>query len=363
MKIREKSGFAQIKNGAMRVESSIKKDHFVRFLYKKYFQEKYEVGLTVIEEREVNYGGKVIRGFEDVAIVFQGPVMLKDSFTLCSIQRLRSIYPDIGIIISTWKGEITPNIKKVFDELRCIVIENKPFGDENKGFGEKIGHLNNQILSSRAGINYAAENNFKYVMKIRTDLRIRRVDFIPYLINTMKIFQMGSQRVINVAFSNSIYGIPFHLSDFVWFGKSEDMCKMYAIPLRNEKELEFIRSITADEKAMDRHKSIFADAKAIIPCTIDANHYKYVFDERFLILYHEEIYLVYKYAESIGLEGNSIFECYLNFLKNNVILVDEFDLMIYWNKGLYSKIIKDFSVSCFERLSHSGWMELMLNNQ
>ena len=89
-----------------------------------------------------------IKSFFNVGIVFQGPVMHDCNFTVDSIKIARSLYPEVKIILSTWKNELTDLERVELKKFRCIILESDSLSAEHKGTGEKLGHMNNQILSS-----------------------------------------------------------------------------------------------------------------------------------------------------------------------------------------------------------------------
>ena len=296
-----------------------------------------------------------------VAIVFQGPVVHEDNFTVDSIRMVRNIYPDICIILSTWKHGLLDDEKHVLEEVKCIIIENEEWGDEFKGNGEKTGHLNNQLLSARGGIRYLLNNTeVEYALKIRTDLRLYKPNFIQYLLDVLKMYN-GKERLISVAFSNSLPGVPFHLSDFVWFGKTELLYQLYSIPLRTEDELKYIVSYVNNteeylkyreqiSKIMDKE---FSDIKEDIK----------KINLKFMLLYHEESYIVYRYALSRGYASDDILDQYPDFLAREVIVLDDNYLMALWKKSLYSALQTDYSIKMENRFSHAKWLHLYLKEK
>lgn len=306
-------------------------------------------------------------GLKNVGIVFQGPVLKKDSFTIESILQLRRLYPDIVIVLSTWEGSLSSEEKDILRMNSCHIIESKPYGEEYKGQGEKIGHINNQILSSRIGINYLYNNRIEYAMKIRSDLRIYRKDFIPYLLNIDKLYKTNDNKVISVAFSNSLYNVPFHLSDFIWFGRTDELKRMYSIKIRTEDELKFIQHYV-DSENFDSYKKTIIQLNSY-KFSLDTswfNEYQSKIPTDFLLTYHEEGYLFYNYCKLKFLGDNdyihsNILELYYKAL-SKIVIIDDYDLQVYWGKGEYSIIQNDYSSNIDKRLSHSKWLDIYLNN-
>ncbi len=348
-------------NGLTNILESFENRKFAKSIYHLLKYSKRNNLVTIYKQEK--YGGLVdnaIIGYENVGIVFQGPVMKSDNFTIETILLLRKWYPDIKIVLSTWKNMLTDKDRELLTRNQCFVIESQQMPEEHKGKNEKIGHLNNQILSSRLGIEYLYEQGIDYVMKVRSDLRVYRKDFIPYLLNLLTIYSKAEYRLINVAFSNSLYNIPFHMSDFVWFGKIEEMRKMYSINYRNKKDLSEIISYVESEKF-----SVYKEKFNLIrkkKYSLDTKWYneKNSLPQHFMTLYHEEIYLSYNYCNvKKKIKGNNLLEEYYKFL-SKIIIVDDQDLLIYWNKSLYSVVQSNYSKRFDERLSHSKWLEIYL---
>lgn len=295
----------------------------------------------------------------DIGIVMQGPILHDEGFTIDSIKIIKNNYPNIVIVLSTWKNEITDEERRELNSIGCVVIESKSCGDEYKGQGEKIGHLNNQIFSTKVGIEYLTKmSNIKYVLKMRTDICIYRPNFMHYLRDIQKLYD-GENKIINIAFSNSLPGIPFHLSDFICFGSIEEMKRMYSIPYRSKDDLNYIVSFVEDKEKYSLykkniHKLMYKDLNLNMTVWKNINF-------RFMFLYHEESYITYNYAKLCGYT-NTI-ESYLKFLKNKVIIIDDFDLMVYWKKSLYSAIQSNYSIRVNERFSHAKWLHLYLEDK
>lgn len=314
-------------------------------------------------------GISCLHGYANVGIVYQGPVLHEDDFTIESILMLREQYPDIKIVLSTWIGELTVLEKKTLMRAQCHIIENESLPAEDKGEGEKVGHMNNQIYSSYVGLSYLQALDVQYAMKIRADIRIYKYDFIPYLLNMIKLFPVGTSklknRLVNIAFSNSLFGVPFHMSDFIWFGQMDDILAMYDVPQRTDDEMTYIRSRTENVSFMKGFHEYMGMA-------ISQGHYTQTalaVDFEFLSKYVEEVYLAVHLYRKIHSEDNfdtkskDFWEtAYRNFLVDNIIIVDDDMLICYWNKGTYSQVKTDYAGLLAKRMSHSSWLGLYMQS-
>lgn len=120
---------------------------------------------------EVRRNSVIVGQKEKVAMVMQGPVMVKDDFTFETLKLYKKMYHGVDIILSTWKNEDPLTIKKIKD-LGVTVIENeKPsfYGHHN---------INLQIESSKNGLLEARRRGAEFAIKVRTDQRMYNPDNI-----------------------------------------------------------------------------------------------------------------------------------------------------------------------------------------
>ena len=96
--------------------------------------------------------------FDDTAIVLQGPIEYTNNYTEETFKLYRLIYPNVPIVISTWKGGATDNFRKECEENSVILLENEiptPRG---------IANINLQLKSSLQGVKFIRDNtNAKFV--------------------------------------------------------------------------------------------------------------------------------------------------------------------------------------------------------
>lgn len=306
-----------------------------------------------------------ISDFSDVGIVFQGPLSKEYDYTINTIRYFREIYPEIKIVLSTWKNELNSKARTELEKYDCAVIEGDSFPAEDKGEGQKKSYLHNQLFSAQKGIEYLKNKGCLYVLKIRTDLRIYKQDFIPHFMNLLKIFpckvQTQTQRLICVGYSNNLVNVPFHMSDFIWFGSVADMEKMYNAPYWTQEEISYIRERTANKEFMASHSACFRELLSKNYNAQMSGVGQFI-DEKFLLLFHEEAYLASRVAKCLGFfdAGKSLAENYRDFLASSVIVVDDRDIDSYWNKYDYNLLENGRSKSDNERLTSSVWLDLFL---
>lgn len=169
--------------------------------------------------------------FKNISIVCQGAVELQ--LTRRCLLSLRESFPGAEIILSTWTGSDTAGLP--YDKL---VLSLDPGAVTADGVAGTLNNVNRQLVSTQAGLA-AAER--PYILKTRTDILFESADFLswfgeydgvqsPYFQNRLLIcsYYTRNPRVLSTC---------FHPSDWIVFGRAEDVRGYYAgIPLMTEEE-------------------------------------------------------------------------------------------------------------------------------
>lgn len=181
---------------------------------------------------------------KDISIVVQGPIIYRSAFDITEhttrlvCQRLKKIFPDSELILSTWMGENVDGIP----HDRLILNDDPGATWFNYGNHELLNNCNRLIVSTFAGIQAATR---KYVLKVRSDLLLISPAFLKYFYQ-YPLFDKRYKFVKNRIIAFSIYSIkghktclftmqrPFHISDWAYFGYKEDLLDLYDIPLTEE---------------------------------------------------------------------------------------------------------------------------------
>lgn len=183
---------------------------------------------------------------KDISIVIQGPVIYNsdlqavDETTRLVCNRARQLFPESELILSTWEGENVHGIP--YDQ--CIFNQDPGATWFNYKNYSLLNNCNRMIVSTQGGIKAASR---KYTLKIRSDLFIISKKFLNYFYK-YPLFNKRYQFVKNRILAFSIYSIkghqtslftmerPYHISDWAYFGYTEDLQDLYDIPLTKEPE-------------------------------------------------------------------------------------------------------------------------------
>lgn len=302
----------------------------------------------------------------DTAIVIQGPVIYENDFTIETLYRYRWIYPKATIILSTWNGDIQDYFRWQANSIDIIIVENEMPADHG------ISNICLQLISSHYGILCANKIvGIKYVMKTRTDQRIFLPDFLTYLKNTLKTFAVKSEilkeRIIFLGGYQSSCVCPFEMSDFLTFGRIEDMKEFYNSTGKSQKlipdrmnNLDYLKKrarILRDHSHYDNFLAMktLSEEKRRFLCN---EFMEYLDPETYIVLsFYQRIILKRDFSDS-----DDVLEHYWKFLKNCVIIVDSDHLFLYWFKYEDRYLIESSLIS-MGSLTTSAWMDIYYSGE
>lgn len=176
----------------------------------------------------------------DISVVIQGPISEKNSNNkigtseICN--KIRELFPESEIILSTYvNSDITGiNADKIYLSQDPGAVK---FAEGN----EKTNNLNRMLVSSKVGVQAATR---KFILKIRSDMIPSHKNFTSHwerLSVNPKNYGIFSKQVL----AYPIYSLqfegqkrkmpkPFHVSDWAFFGLSDDIKFLFDIPLVDE---------------------------------------------------------------------------------------------------------------------------------
>lgn len=171
----------------------------------------------------------------DVSVVIQGAIDKLNTMKACA--SVRKFLPNSRLILSTWIGSDVTGLE--FDE---IIFNQDPGGFPYYAWRKKspINNTNRQLVST---INGLKRVNTKYALKMRTDFALTGDNFLKIFEGTKsmkRIFPIATkERVLvysAVDLDNGREIKPYHLSDFYYFGLTEDLLDLFDIPLVDDSE-------------------------------------------------------------------------------------------------------------------------------
>ena len=167
---------------------------------------------------------------EDISVVVQGSID-KVNTPIC-LKSIRKYLPGAEIILSTWEDSNVEGLD--YD----ILVLNKDPGACLCDKAQKIyNNVNRQILSTKNGLKKATK---KYAIKIRSDMKITGTNFLTYFKKFEKRCDeckiLKERVIINNLYCANPYetSFLFHISDWIFFGLTDDILNIWDIPLETE---------------------------------------------------------------------------------------------------------------------------------
>ena len=175
---------------------------------------------------------------KDITVVFQGPV--EENYTPIAIESVRRFLPDARIILSTWPGAPTANLD--CDE---IVLNKDPGAPSfvKKNGNSHSDNRNRLLISTQGGVE---RSESLYTLKLRSDCImlgdgiVRNYGKYPKKSEELNIMKgklvIGEQcNLTKLHFAENTVYLPFHMSDWFFFGLTEDL-KTYFLGTKIESD-------------------------------------------------------------------------------------------------------------------------------
>ena len=272
---------------------------------------------------------------EDITFVVQGAID-KINTSLC-LSSIKKHFKNSKIILSTWEGSDVEGLD--YDEL---ILNKDPKGFK---FSDKFyDNTNRQIVSS---INGLRSVKTKYACKVRSDIILLSNSFLKFFDKFSKrsnSYILYKKRVLTYIFSCKFKHLdeytPFHVGDWIFFGLTEDLIKMYDISLIAEKDAAFYNGFPKSA-----------------PIRFYKNPQKYF----------PEQYICYKPLEknicNIGFQNRfyndeNIINISNEFIANNYIILSNFQMPIYFakkNRNEYCNLDYEYFNNAID---YYDWLEL-----
>jgi hypothetical protein len=179
--------------------------------------------------------------YKDVTVVVQGAI--HNEYTPKCLKSIKEHLPESKIILSTWRDSDVSVVKSLCDE---VVLSEDPGGivwikRDDPRRNTIFSNINRQIISTQAGL---ARVDTKYSLKFRTDLELVHTGFVDYFNKYQDYddrYKCVSERVLlwNLYSRNPHlkFSYPYHFSDIVLFGLTQDLRDIWDIPTMPEGDL------------------------------------------------------------------------------------------------------------------------------
>lgn len=235
------------------------------------------------------------------AVILQGPIMVKDHFTLETVRLYKKTFPLASIIVSTWLGENEKEIHEI--ERAGATVVQSAIPNESGVF-----NINYQCISSSVGIKTSIQLGCEYILKTRTDTRLYRNNIFEMMYTLIKEHPITidncQERIVVLGGNRGKLFQSYNFCDFVTFGNANDLLEFYDIPI----DRRFKNRVDSERK----HRSDMTRKQ-------EAEQ-----------MMNPEIMLIESYLQRKGNELNfSIGECWKNVCKY-FISISPRDICLYW---------------------------------
>jgi hypothetical protein len=226
----------------------------------------------------------------DVAIVIQGKVVEKHSFTLETVAIYRKIYPQAQVILSTWNSTKPETVQRARALGATVLLTDEPTSPPGNA------NVDLQILSTVQGLREAGRFGAKYGLKTRTDQRIYNpmaLDLMKGLISSFspnidRSNQSQQMRVLVTDLGTFKFRL-YSMSDFLHFGLLEDLERIW------------------DLEAVSKLAGLGLSSPP-------------------------EVFLCSHFMDSIGRARENSLQDWWTFVRDNLIVLDASSLDLFWPK-------------------------------
>tara|TARA_B100000287_G_scaffold432741_1_gene492730 strand:+ start:1888 stop:3015 length:1128 start_codon:yes stop_codon:yes gene_type:complete len=261
-----------------------------------------------------------------VAIIIQGNIGENYYFLKETLGIYKKIFPNIMIIISTWKNENQSKILKLESKNIKVLFNDEPNTSSP-------GNSDFQLISTFNGLTFAKQNGIEFCLKQRSDLRVNKNNIMSFLISLIENYPIKSNsyikgRIITTSLNTLKYRL-FSLSDFLLFGFVDDLL-IYFENLNYEKSLKI---------------NNFGEA----PCFIEETPVE------------AEILFCARYIKKINGEIKWDLDFWWKSLKDYFCVVDSNSLDIFWKKydlKFEHRYYRNYSKKISRGIEFSDWLSL-----
>lgn len=174
---------------------------------------------------------------KDISVIVQGPIDINN--TKKCLLSIRRNLPDATIILSTWEGSNVDGLE--YDE---VLLNEDPKGFLDKNNPLLLNNLLRQLVSTQ---NALKKVETEYVLKIRSDIFLKSDKLLKLKDKFNECdekFKIYDEKVIISSFftkrflcdkkGTQFMPVPFHISDWFYFGKTADVKKLLMVKLPDE---------------------------------------------------------------------------------------------------------------------------------
>ena len=262
----------------------------------------------------------------EFAVIIQGNIGKNYNFLIETLKIYKQIFPNSLLIVSTWDDENSQKLKLISNLNVKLIINKKP---EKYGFG----NVNLQIVSTKAGLDFAKQKNVKFCIKTRADCRMNKNDILPFLQGLLNSFPIReNKKALNRIVASSVNTCKYKIygtTDILLFGHIDDLSI-------------YFNDILFDESLK---KYDFGKYPSII------NHTPIV----------AETFLCVRYLKNLDIKLEWTLDHWWECLRDYFCIVDAESIDLLWKKKDWQyekRFLKSYSSLSHRAVSFSDWLGL-----
>lgn len=211
---------------------------------------------------------------KDITVVVQGPVFggpqdpPERRLTARVLESIRRHLPGSPVILSTWRGQNTTDLDL---DPSQIIYNIDPGGfpthAPRPGQPAQLNNVNRQIVSTHEGLKRVQT---PFALKLRPDLELQHAGFLDffgrYPAFNPELRAVGSRFITCQFFARNPRSharmpfqleMPFHPSDWVFFGRTADLQNLWDIPLMQAEDQTWFSQRPQPSNIPPRHRVLY----------------------------------------------------------------------------------------------------------
>lgn len=177
-----------------------------------------------------NNVGEPLKDGRNISVIMQGAC---SDITPSCLKSLRTVFPRAEIIVSTWQNSVVDSVYA--DQIIFSEDPGTVYADQ---VSKTLNNVNRQLISTKAGLAAATR---PFTLKTRSDILFQNADFLAYFgkYDQYKSSYFQNRLLICNYYTRNpqVSHICFHPSDWILFGRTEDVVQYYkSIPCMTQEE-------------------------------------------------------------------------------------------------------------------------------
>jgi hypothetical protein len=246
--------------------------------------------------------------FSDVAIILQGPITRDSSFLLRSVQHYLSLYPNLTIVVSSWRDSCFEDFINACEFLPIDQRRRLHFLSNEKPVNHGIANVNLQIVSTLNALKLIEQLGKRFTIKSRVDQVLSchlSISILKQKFYDSSLRDTQKSKIV-IGNRNTFLFRPYSFSDMLQFSETDTLIEFWDTPHDPRSAIE--ANVTLSKTPMQWSKQNFA-----------------------------EVYLVRNYLVRAGFQPLYSFHSHFQALLEYFAVIDSESIGFYWDKYTHNQ--------------------------